>query len=712
MAPKGNAKKQNKNWKKKDESVTPVTSDPRFARIHNDPRFLRPKKKDTKVNIDKRFASMLSSKEFSSGPKVDRYGRKLDSENAAKELQRFYHLEDNDESDQESGSESDDNKSLEELERELAADEGNLEDEESDEEVAVATKRYDPMRGQGVISSGESSDEEIDEEEEEEESSEEEQVKTIAEGEESRRLALVNMDWDKIKAVDILKVLNGFKPSNSVIHSVTIYPSEFGKERLKQEDLEGPPKDIFKDNKNADDSDDEEVTEKSIIKNQVEEGDNSEFDQEALRKYQIERLKYYYAVIDCDSVQTAKTIYKACDGTEYESSANFFDLRYIPDDMEFDDEPKESCTHAPEDHKPANFSTEALQHTRVKLTWDQDDPDRIQLMRREFTTDDLKDLDFEAYLASSSDEEEEEEDVDALREKYRKLLKSGNSSAFDDKTEADEDGEEGDMEITFTPGLSEAAGQAVNDKLHGDDEEHEETTIEKYMRKQRERRKAKKERQMNNDEAMESAESEEDEEMKNDPFFRDTLKEMEDEGLVESKDKKEKKDKKKKKSKLSKEERLEQARQKAELSLLMDDAEGKGDGFDMKEVIRREKMEMRKGKKAKKGKKMQVEQDDFEINVNDPRFSAMQESHHFAIDPTNPHFKKTKSMKKLIEARQSKMRTDDKQVDEWKKEGQAKSKQATEDKPAQKDSSLSALVDAVKRKGALSQSKMGKRQKM
>jgi hypothetical protein len=47
-------------------------------------------------------------------------------------------------------------------------------------------------------------------------------IKHIANGEETSRLALVNMDWDKIKAIDILKVLGGFKPDAGIIKSVTI----------------------------------------------------------------------------------------------------------------------------------------------------------------------------------------------------------------------------------------------------------------------------------------------------------------------------------------------------------------------------------------------------------------------------------------------------------------------------------------------------------
>lgn len=54
---------------KKGEPKVPITSDPRFSSVHNDPRFLRPKKKDMKVTIDKRFAGMMNSTEFSDARK-------------------------------------------------------------------------------------------------------------------------------------------------------------------------------------------------------------------------------------------------------------------------------------------------------------------------------------------------------------------------------------------------------------------------------------------------------------------------------------------------------------------------------------------------------------------------------------------------------------------------------------------------------------------
>ena len=67
---------------------------------------------------------------------------------------------------------------------------------------------------------------------------------------------------------------------------------------------------------------------------------------------------YYFAVVECDSVATADAIYTQCDGLEYEGSANVLDLRFIPDDMSYDDEqPREVATVVPTGYKPVLFET-------------------------------------------------------------------------------------------------------------------------------------------------------------------------------------------------------------------------------------------------------------------------------------------------------------------------------------------------------------------
>ena len=55
----------------------------------------------------------------------------------------------------------------------------------------------------------------------------------------------------------------------------------------------------------------------------------------------------------------------------------------------------------------------ALQHTNVKLTWDEDDPERKKAFARKLTEDKLKDEDFAAYMADSQSDDSDVEEDDA-----------------------------------------------------------------------------------------------------------------------------------------------------------------------------------------------------------------------------------------------------------------------------------------------------------
>lgn len=64
----------------------------------------------------------------------------------------------------------------------------------------------------------------------------------------------------------------------------------------------------------------------------------------------------------------------------------------------------------------------------------------------------------------------------------------------------------------------------------------------------------------------------------------------------------------------------------------MEDDEGKKH-FNLKSI-------MKDGKKKKtKNKREEAEKDDFKIDLNDSRFSALYSSHHYAVDPSDPQFK-------------------------------------------------------------------------
>ncbi|GMM58779.1 pre-rRNA-processing protein [Maudiozyma humilis] len=612
------------------------SSDPRFSRVYNDPKFKKVRSKDLKIKLDSRFSK--KDLEIKKKSKVDKYGRRLGSETNDKDKADFdkYYENDKNESDEEASN-------TEEKTEEVAPVIDRARGEVPDDYVSSS----DDYTSSDSESSGES-----DLESEGESEIEIETTKPEA-GEPSKTLAVVNLDWDHVKSDDLFITFSGFVPKGGKIERIAIYPSEFGKERMQREEVEGPPKELFqkKKGKKSKRDEDEDEDDDIGIKDLYEEGDaDKDFDRKALRQYQLERLRYYYAVVYCSNIATASSIYQSCDGTEYESTANMFDLRFVPDGMTFDDAARDECNEMPKNYKPLQFSTDALQHSNVKLTWDETPADRIAISKRAFSQKEIEDMDFKAYLASDSDGSDEEVDQSAKNKLLSLVGKNlGGSSASKDEDE--DEGAEVDMEITFTPGLE------GGDK--DEDDTVEENTIEKVRRKEKERRKARK----------------------------DKLKQLKKTSAEEKKEKMRSLKRGKKDSEPVDE------KSRAELELLMmedgDDNEksiNKDAHFNMNEILRSEK---EKGKKSKFQNKDKIVEDKFEADLNDPRFKEMFEDKDFAIDPSRPEFKETKTTKKMLQERNKRSKNH---------RGSNKTRKIDSDK---KDSSnnIKSIVKKLKSKG-------------
>ncbi|KAK0521904.1 pre-rRNA-processing protein esf1 [Tilletia horrida] len=846
--------------KKQEKQHAPAVRDPRFSRAQNDPRFLRPKKEAFQVVLDDRFKDLLRT-EGSGGSgagkrKVDKYGRKIGADGGpsgseAQQLRNLYRIEGDDQDEEDDDDDNDEDE-----------DDDGEEEDDDDEEEQSGTSALDYARGEAELlssSDDDSSDEDEDEDadlpsEDDYSSVDEDELRaTTAQqpasaaapgasasskgkgkaaaakeelrGERTRRLAVVNMDWDHIRARDLYMVFsslvsptatrlpasaNGAASSSAAtaangkraaasaglqvqgkVLSVRVYPSEFGRERMKKEDIEGPPRDIFKsaDDQQAsssssrkkkkgkkgkkrsgdeddDDDEEEEITAKSIV--QVDEG--GDFDEEALRKYQLERLRYYYAVAEFDSVDAASHVYNEIDGTEMERSANVFDLRFVPDEMDFPtyaldaDQPDRedgwrdeltfdaiqdgpaaaAASGAGSKYRPLDFKTDALRHSRVKLTWDADDPERTRITKNIFapanakkgknnknkksgvmTLDEMRDEDFKAYLASATEDEDEDEEgggegTEAGRARLRALLNLDGPAQGEGAGNSDDEGAqkskapnklkaallasnstasvwgrsripnektglvEGEMEITFTPGLSEAKGRkellAKGNKKGGkngagEDEEGEgeETTLDKYVRKQREkkeRRKTERERAA----GKAGADREQDGEGNgdgadlgfDDPFFtNDDDAERAMAAALEAHDGGA--------SDAAISRRAHSAERKAQGAV----EDGEGVQKKSKTMSKREaKLERKRKRKAKaageeyvpaRGRDIENDSGDdeardgadaggagFDVDVADPRFSAVLEDHRFALDPSHKAWKETKGMRKLVQERQRK----------------------------------------------------------
>lgn len=173
-----------------------------------------------------------------------------------------------------------------------------------------------------------------------------------------------------------------------------------------------------------------------------------------LREYEKQKLKYYFAVVECNSLDSASALYDQCDGFEFLQSGNIFDMRYIPDDVKFDREIRDSATEVPENYEPVDFSTTALDHTNVKLTWDEEEPEDRKVLLK-WGNVNLKDIetDFSTYIGNESSDSDEE--AEEKKKKYQSLLKELHSDSEEENDDDDNnESDNGEKEITFVPSIA------------------------------------------------------------------------------------------------------------------------------------------------------------------------------------------------------------------------------------------------------------------
>ncbi|GMF21400.1 unnamed protein product [Phytophthora fragariaefolia] len=685
--------------------------DQRFQKVHNDPR-------KNKLQIDGRFAAALKDERFQSVQgKYDKYGRRI--EKKSNELAKFYRLEGDEQEQQQ--------------QEPKASSTTSSDDDQEDADATVAKNseklsRLDYLNrmARGELESGSDSSDSDSEDSDDEEAAavEQEQLEDIPMGEETKRFAVLNCDWTQEEQLGPQGLWDDEDKEKKAKDEQPEDADEEEADRTgDEEDEEEKAETAAGDNDDGGDGEEGEEDYDSddplgIKKSVTIEGESDGFDREKLRKYELQKLRYYYAVVTCDSVKTASTIFDQCDQLEYETSSNVLDLRYVPDDTTFTNTPKESCDSVPDRYKPAIFATMALQQTDVKLTWEKDDEQRLELLTRPTEWKDAHDDDFKAYLASdvsdASEAEDDSDDSDAednaggeadapdskkkakkeakiqkLRNRYRSMLLGSDAEDEDDDnapegglgaSSDEDDGAEGDMEMSFTPG----AGDILKAKKQKELEANE-TPFERYSREKKQEKNRKLHEKRTRQKQLEREQ-------------REVLK--------------------------------KKGRGSKEANLLREAITGGGDSsdggnsdsdqdernFDMKKIAKQEKAKSLKGKRrAKEMKKLAKQkasgglQKGFEFDAADPRFGALYaKGSHFQLDPTDPKFKKTEATQAIFKERRQRY-----------DQGAAA---ATHAKPAKSDSAaatsdnskhaLNAMVENLKRKSQQQeQSKKAKKQK-
>lgn len=582
--------------------------DERFSQVLSDPRFKSIKRSDRKVKVDSRFKAMFTDKKFQVISEVDRRGQSVTQ--VSDKLKAVYDVDEEEDTNQDKLQTNETEKK--DVEKRTVNARGFPED--SDDEDMLSSSSDESL--------SEDEGEEVDHPWGELDRDVPRDDKTV-----SRRLAVCNMDWDRIKAQDIFVLFNSFKPESGSIVSVKIYASEFGKNRMQEEIIKGPQEIVQQtrnntldvldkdgdseeadgdseeadddneeaddDSEEADDDSDDDGDDEDEKKEEDEDDDEvDEVAREKIRQYQLNRLKYFYAVLETDSTETALSLYKELDGFEYESSAASLDLRFIPDDMAFDEEPTQECASMPDmaSYRAPIFMSSALQQSKVNLTWDETDPDRKLKINRVFN--DLKDEaamdDLTAFLASDEDEESDDDDDEVNEDKnerqgsledkmnkYKQLLQDI------DKKEDGHSGEE--VEISFG-----------DEEIDDNEEDSEEEKLD------------------------------------------------EDDLSEEVSGSKKSNSKKKRKGDST-------GNSQPDLDLLVMDEEKKNH-FNYKDIV-----EASSSSKRKTDKKS-PDDDGFTFDPQDARFSSIYSSPSFNVDPSDPHFKKTPAMMSILDNKSKKRR--------------------------------------------------------
>lgn len=323
--------------------------------------------------------------------------------------------------------------------------------------------------------------------------------------------------------------------------------------------------------------------------------------------------------------------------------------------MEFDQQPKDAATSFGDlsNYRPALFVNKALQQSRPTLTWEEErDPKRAELTKKAFENPQEWDrLELNGVLASpSSSEASDGEDAGSeekvgrsVKDEFKSVLldslkKGGNEvHKREDHQEASDDDVE--MEIKWDAGVEEQL-QKANGSNRKDDKKK--SQWEKYLERRKEKRRQRKEElRRRRQEVKRQRRGYSDE---------DSLpSDIEDEPRTV--DKTTRRRKQPQPQPEDEEDAEEKQKQAEELELLLADSdeETKSRHFNLKKLLKTDKKKAKTVKTASAQGKTEEDEEDFEMNVEDPRFNAIFSSHLYNIDPSDPAFKKTPGMKKLVE---------------------------------------------------------------
>lgn len=774
---------KNKSKKNNKPAMASAEDDDRFAAALTRPQFrVKSQEKKSKVVLDERFASVLTDERFQLQER-DKYGRKKSKKQQAKdELSEFYTVVDEKEDDKKkehqsndddsstsssssSGEKSSNKKKGKKKSRKDDEDEdinadpasrisyltalsrGELdvssssEDEDSDEDSSSdddsSLEGEDPVHGTaGVLDPSTKADEEIE-----------------ITYEDSPYLAVTNLDWTHVRAVDIFVLLSSFT-SPGAVKRVQVFPSDFGMKKMEHELKHGPPslwkkkknkkaedeehdseqeEDEANNNSESDDEEegsdgeniqektedgdsqsevgsedldilpttDEDVMEKyaELIKSANEQPADSDFDPEKLRAYEASKLKYYFAVAEFTSAEHADVAYKEVDGMEFEHSSAAADLRSIPKD-EIDNvvngrTARDEATSVPSNYVPPEFVVSALQQTNVQCTWEAGDTERERALTKYTSAEQwaaaAENDDLKAYLASDQSSDDESED-----EKQQKGAKLRRMLGLDDSD--DEDGADG--------GNAESDVESAASDEEEDNEVSKEFTYVPGAKSLEDKIRTKLQSKEEKEELTPWEKYQQKRKEKRREKRQAARRQPTDSDISEDRGNQagENDDDFFSREYSEDDQREKMSNEELELMLAGENDEEVARDYDMRGIQRIEKNKEKKLRGARKRKedklKAEISGQDFAIDLKDERFVAVLDGDdgRFGIDRTDPQYKETAAMRQILDEQKARRKKKRRKVSTEPQKVPPNVVEGSNNEKSAGSAALSSLVKSLKTK--------------
>jgi len=290
----------------------------------------------------------------------------------------------------------------------------------------------------------------------------------------SRRLAFLDMDWSHVRAKDIVAIARSLCPAGGRCVGAAVYASNYGVKAMEDERRFGPDRDVF---------DSQEPVGGTSKRERITSG----FDPEALRRYELSKVRRYFAVATFDSARTAEHVYSN-DGVELEATSTPLSLAVVEDAESFDPERLRDESFCDKDdalasyEPPPAYCLAARQQTKVECSWDADEPERKSAFVGAFR--DADEANLTTYLADSSDDDDDDGEEEDRREERRRRLRAQLGLPVNDDDDDDDEEPPAAQEAKKTPLIDDAL-----EDYAADDEDSKPTTTTLRGKKKKKQRK-------------------------------------------------------------------------------------------------------------------------------------------------------------------------------------------------------------------------------